>query len=154
MNAILNMKVLVKNVAAVPLTATAVYKSFVLKKINIRPNIENINITSLPFKIVFDNKDKSKTINLAALDKVESNVEIAETIKRRKIIQVKYSSKFILTASMKLIPFNALGDKCKPNKENKNIHKELNKNARKKLFLVFSLEQIKPLSIITGSCIG
>jgi hypothetical protein len=80
------MKVLVKNVAAVPLTATAVYKSFVLKKINISPNIENINITNLPFKIVLDNKDKSKTINLAALDKVESNVEIAETIKRRKII--------------------------------------------------------------------
>ena len=71
---------------AVPLIATAVYKSFVLKKINISPNIENINITSLPFKIVFDNKDKSKTINLAALDKVESNVEIAETIKRKKII--------------------------------------------------------------------
>ena len=46
----------------------------------------NINITNLPFKIVFDKKDKSKTINLAALDKVESNVEIAETIKRRKII--------------------------------------------------------------------
>ena len=86
MNSILNMKVLVKNVAAVPLTATAVYKSFVLKKINISPNIENINITSLPFKMVFDNKDKSKTINLAALDKVESNVEIAEIIKRRKII--------------------------------------------------------------------
>tara|TARA_B100001939_G_scaffold90437_1_gene77481 strand:- start:113 stop:355 length:243 start_codon:yes stop_codon:yes gene_type:complete len=80
------MKVLVKNVAAVPLTATAVYKSFVFKKINISPNIENINITSLPFKIVFDNKDKSKTISLAALDKVESKVEIAETIKRRKII--------------------------------------------------------------------
>ena len=82
------MKVLVKNVAAVPLTATAVYKSFVLKKINISPNIENINITSLPFKIVFDNKDKSKTINLAALDKVESNVEIAETIKRRKLYRL------------------------------------------------------------------
>ena len=55
---------------------------------------------------------------------------------------------------MKLIPFNASDDKCKPNKEKENIHKELNKNARKKLFLVFSLEQIKPLSIMTGSCIG
>ncbi len=55
---------------------------------------------------------------------------------------------------MKLIPFNASDDKCKPNKEKENIHKELNKNARKKLFLVFSVEQIKPLSIMTGSCIG
>ena len=35
---------------------------------------------------------------------------------------------------MKLIPFNALGDKCKPKIEKEKKHKELNKNARKKLF--------------------
>ena len=48
LNIILRIKVVVKKVAAVPLTATAVNKSLVLKKINTKPKIVNINITTLP----------------------------------------------------------------------------------------------------------
>ena len=80
------IKEVVKNVAAVPLTATAVNKSLVLKKINTKPKIENINITILPLNIFFFKSFKSNTTNLDALDKVESNVDIAETIKRKNTI--------------------------------------------------------------------
>ncbi len=86
LNIILRMKVVVKKVAAVPLTATAVNKSLVLKKINAKPKIVNTNITTLPWKIVCGKYAKSITTNLAALDKVESNVETAEIIRREKII--------------------------------------------------------------------
>ncbi len=66
-------------------------------------------------------------------------------------MQAKYSLKFTFTASIKVILFNALGDIHKPSDEKVNIQLELNKNAKKKLFLVFFVEQINPLSIITGS---
>ena len=57
-----------------------------LKKININPKTVKENITTLPLNIVFGKRDKSETTNLDALDKVESNVEIAETINNKKII--------------------------------------------------------------------
>tara|TARA_S200000501_G_C20680552_1_gene680543 strand:- start:92 stop:415 length:324 start_codon:yes stop_codon:yes gene_type:complete len=80
----LRINVLVKNVAAVPLTATAVNKSLVFKKINAKPNTENSNITNLPLNIVLVKSPRSKTINLDELDKVESRVDIDETIKSKK----------------------------------------------------------------------
>ena len=154
LNIILRIKVVVKKVAAVPLTATAVNKSLVLKKINAKPKIVNTNITTLPWKIVCGKNAKSITTNLAALDKVESNVETAEIIRREKIIYDRVVLKFNLIASIKVMPFRAFSARHNPNKENKKIQKELNKNAKKKLFFVLFLLQTNPLSIMTGSWIG
>ena len=78
----------------------------VLKKIKVNPRIEKINIISLPFKIFFFISLRSSTINLDALDKVESNVDIAETIKSKKTIYETISPKFNFIAVKKEILSN------------------------------------------------
>ena len=116
-----------KNIAAVPLTATAVNRSFVFKNIKAKPNIEKINITNLPLKILFFNKPRSETINLEQLDKVESMVDIAEIINKKNIMYEDVLPKYIEIASINEMLSREYPDRKIPINENNKIRIELKK---------------------------
>ena len=121
------MKVGVKNVAAVPLTATAVNKSLVLKNIKANPISEKITITNLPLKILFFNRPRSDTINFEQLDKVESIVDMADSINKKYIMYAEVLPKYIDMDSIKEILSKELPEINIPVNENNKISKELKK---------------------------